>query len=378
MGLHTQELSRHLVRRGHKVLIITPFSQDVQLEHNGALVFGVKSFYLPKWPLAWSRTFSVPYCPLSLISSMKKLVHDYKIDLLHAHGQKYMITWMAVDLAFRMKLPSILTIHGIDALRYYGAFAGAMEEIVNQIMFRETVRKVRAVLYDNKLQLRYWSEYCDSTRFWKYTQGIEVSRFTNALKHKEKFRQEYGIPIDKKVILYLGRLDSAKGILELIGAIKSVTEKFDDAFFLIVGEGPLMKETRSHASGQKGKVMILPWVPYSRVHKIYALADVFVLPSKSEGQSRVALEAMASQLYLVTMAIGGIAETLAGYKRKTYIKACSASGISNALIHALNILSKMRKIEPAVQSYIEKFDWSHQIAEIERVYKSVVSTMYRA
>lgn len=377
ISLHAQALSRHLVRRGHEVVVVTPDFQDVQVTQDGIKVFGVKSFRLPKWPFPWAQSFSVPYRPLSFVSALKRLVRSYEIDLVHAHGQKYITTWVSVDLAYRMKLPGIVRLCGTDALRSYGTFASVMDEIVNQTIFRETARKASAVLYDNELQLQYWSKYCDRSKLVRYTPCIDTSRFTSALKYKERFRKQFEIPPDKKVVLFLGRFDPVKGILELMAAVEDIVMKSDDVIFVIAGGGPLVNEIRSQAKALKDKVKIIDWVPHSQVEKIYALSDIFVLPSKVGGQSRCLLEAMASGLHIVHTAVSGLPETFKEYPYKTYIDRCSPVAISSALVEALNVVSKTTMTETEVSSYVEKFDWSCVISEIEKVYNVILDNSHK-
>jgi 1,2-diacylglycerol 3-alpha-glucosyltransferase len=376
MGLYTRGLSRHLVQRGHNVIVVTPYLQNVNFLLNGVRVIGVKSFYLPEWPFAWLKTFSIPFNLLSFFSILKNVIREYKIDLLNTHGQKYMITWLSVDYAFRTSLPSVLTIHGTDALKAYGNLAGAVDKVVNNIMFRETVRKVTAVLYDNDSQLSYWNKYHKNIQFFRYIQGIEISRFTSALNHKEKFREDYGIPKEKKVILFAGRLEAVKGISELLEAVEQVINRVEDVIFVIVGEGPLEKEVRSKASKFKDKFVFIPWVPYSQIQNIYAMSDLFVLPQKVEGQSRCLLEAIASNLHIVHTDLGGLPEIFKKYPQKTIISECSPSSIAIALIEALKNITKKKIIPSSPNRHLYKFGWTYATEQIEHLYESIIAKKF--
>jgi glycosyltransferase involved in cell wall biosynthesis len=119
-------------------------------------------------------------------------------------------------------------------------------------------------------------------------------------------------------------------------------------------------------------VKIFKWIRGSEIHKLYAVSDVFVLPSRSEGQPLTLLEAMASQLYIVTTPVGGIPETLHGYEYKTYLRYCSPAEILTGVLKALKVVSKGEKIDSKSISYAERFDWSYVTTQIEEVYSYVL------
>jgi glycosyltransferase involved in cell wall biosynthesis len=216
----------------------------------------------------------------------------------------------------------------------------------------------------------YVKRYYENVKCFDIPNGINVAIFQNALKHKQKFREEYEIPLDKRVILFLGSLVPRKGVLELLEAVKSVKEAFPEAFFVIVGEGPLWKEVKQYVN--QGQVRAYGFVPDSEKHKLYVMSDIFILPSKSEGQPITLLEAMASQLHIVTTAVGGIPETLAGYGFKTYIKGCSPTEIVVGLSEAFRKISDDKTISSQTLSFVQRFDWGNITKETERVYNHVV------
>jgi len=88
--LHVLGLSRNLVKRGHKVVIVTPSSENIHRTTGGIEIFGVKSFHLPSWPYYSLRSFNIPYSLSSFVSIMKGLIKKGNFDVIHAQGQKYL------------------------------------------------------------------------------------------------------------------------------------------------------------------------------------------------------------------------------------------------------------------------------------------------
>jgi glycosyltransferase involved in cell wall biosynthesis len=106
------------------------------------------------------------------------------------------------------------------------------------------------------------------------------------------------------VVLYVGRLEAVKGVQRLL-AMWSAMPRRDAATLVIVGDGPLRAELEREA-GARGlgrSVRFLGSQP--DVTPFYVMADLFVLPSTSEGLSNALLEAMAAGLPVVASDVGG-------------------------------------------------------------------------
>jgi len=101
------------------------------------------------------------------------------------------------------------------------------------------------------------------------------------------------VPRDRRVILNVGRLSHQKAQDVLLRAFSLVTERVPDWLLVIVGEGPKEVELRKQ-SKDLGIADRIEWVGWTTdVARYYALADIFVLPSRFEGTPNALLEAMS-------------------------------------------------------------------------------------
>jgi glycosyltransferase involved in cell wall biosynthesis len=121
-------------------------------------------------------------------------------------------------------------------------------------------------------------------------------------------RERLGIADHDRVILSIGRLSKEKAHADLLLAFQHLCEANLDYKLVIVGEGPeranLEAATRASPCGKQ----IVFAGQISDVDPFYAMADVFVLPSHSEGSPNVLLEAMAAEVPVVATAVGGVPE----------------------------------------------------------------------
>jgi len=122
-------------------------------------------------------------------------------------------------------------------------------------------------------------------------------------------RGRLGIPEDARVLLVVGRLSAEKGHADLIEAMALLRASHPAKVCLVVvGDGPERGalEQRSAALGLSDSVLFAGQL--ANVAPYYGIADLFVLPSHSEGSPNVLLEAMAAGLPIVSTGVGGAVE----------------------------------------------------------------------
>jgi glycosyltransferase involved in cell wall biosynthesis len=151
-------------------------------------------------------------------------------------------------------------------------------------------------------------------------QGVDLKRFyPRDPVQKRSLRRQLGIPEDKKVVLFCGALIYRKGVDVLIDAWQQVRQQFPDALLLLVGPNHLdgidEHEHQAFSEAIAHRIMDLKLTDTVRLlgyqretSPYYAAADVFVLPSRSEGWGTVITEAMASGLPCVISSLHGISE----------------------------------------------------------------------
>ena len=126
----------------------------------------------------------------------------------------------------------------------------------------------------------------------------------------QSIRSKLGIADNERVILSVGRLSKEKAHIDLLAAFKRLRETNPEinCKLIIAGDGPerARLEAAAESFGLKERIVFTGQV--RNVQTFYAAADVFALPSHSEGSPNVLLEAMAAQLPIVATAVGGVPE----------------------------------------------------------------------
>lgn len=110
-------------------------------------------------------------------------------------------------------------------------------------------------------------------------------------------------------ILYVGRLNFKKGLRELLIAGKNLLSKGYKLRIRLVGDGKDREEIKKLAKdlGIDSRVEFVGWVPVGlQLQKEYRSANLFLLPSYSEGSPKVVIEAMANGLPVVATNVGNV------------------------------------------------------------------------
>jgi glycosyltransferase involved in cell wall biosynthesis len=119
-------------------------------------------------------------------------------------------------------------------------------------------------------------------------------------------------PSGNVLLLFVGRLVLQKDIPTLIRAMATVVSSRPDARLVIAGDGPerALAERLVDQLGIRDAVRFLGIVPYPDIPRYFAAADLFLLPSRYEGNARVLAEAGAAGTPSVTTDVSGAHDTV--------------------------------------------------------------------
>jgi len=163
--------------------------------------------------------------------------------------------------------------------------------------------------------------------------GVDTALFHP--RDRAACRDELSISRAGSLIVFCGRLEPQKGIVELLAAFERVRAARPDARLVLLGDGVSRDEVRAHIAGAGGAVIAPGPRPLSEVATWVGACDVFTLPSHNEGTPNVVLEALASGRPVVATDVGGIPDCLADPHTGLLVPARDAHALARALIDAL-------------------------------------------
>lgn len=176
---------------------------------------------------------------------------------------------------------------------------------------------------------------------------------------------------DRTNIIFVGRLTRVKGVDLLLEALPLLERSLQSRIrLLIIGRGEMFDW-----QPREGGPYEIKWLgerPHSDVAPYLANADLFVLPSRSEGLPLSLLEAMSSEVPVVCTRVGGVGATI-DEKYATIVDSLSPGGVAQGIASALGDDAGRRSKAAAGRRLIqESFTWDRIAEKYLRIYRSLI------
>jgi glycosyltransferase involved in cell wall biosynthesis len=295
-------LGKSLVSQGHEVRVCTTNlrnpTEDLEVPVDApVMVDGVQVCYEPT---VFSRYWG--FSP-RMVRRIWTESHWADIVVIHFH---YQFASLIAGWVCRVRRkPYVIFSHG--TLNKYGVKARSrMKKLLYlNLLERQNFRQALFTAYHSQEEVEI------SYRFGRYNlvaNGIDANSFKE-LPQANNFRKHYPSLKNAIVVLFLGRLAPGKGLDLLLPAFRRLSEAFGETHLVLAGGNELDYETEVRGMlrdlGLANRVTLTGLI--TGQEKLAALqdADIFVMPSRSEGVSIATLEAMYMGLpVIVTDRVG--------------------------------------------------------------------------
>jgi len=179
----------------------------------------------------------------------------------------------------------------------------------------------------------------------------------------EEKRREIGLPANSSVVGFVGRLAARrKGVLDLLNAVKIVSEEMPRVRFLIIGEGDhgkpdAVEPRRADELGVAEYCVFLGHRPNEELPLLYSLMDILVLPSLFEGIPRAVMEAAAMRVPAVVTNVKGNREVVEHDRNGLLVPLGDVQALADAIIELLTDREKARRMgQEGRRMALERFD----------------------
>ncbi|MBI2001761.1 MAG: glycosyltransferase, partial [candidate division NC10 bacterium] len=292
-AVFTRRLAAGLADRGHAVAVVAPSPSGrfyTETEGKDLTVIRMRSIPTP---------YPDQRCALLTRRGAKALLSEFRPDLLHIQNH-FVLGRTLARAAKASRIPVLGTNHFLPEnmlphapgvlLRW-----GATRRLVHHEVWRHFVRayeRLDAVTVPSHTAANLVRARGLKGPVHVISNGVEVARFRPPARQEPASSDGRAI---RPSILYVGRLDSDKGLEVLIRAMPYVLEH-QAADLLLCGKGvhepPLRRLVESLTIA--ANVRFTGVVPDDELPRTYRAATVFVMPSPNELQSLATLEALAS------------------------------------------------------------------------------------
>lgn len=378
MNVYVDELARSLAREGIQVDVFTRrHSRDVP-----ATVVVEKGFLLhhidagPPRDMDPQRT--IRYMGTFAQEVTAQIGFIPELRLVHSHY--WLSGWAGLTIKAKTGLPHVHSFHSLGRIKDLNRRADATPEALTRLAAEQDVidgiDRIIASTDTEKSDLV--SHYnIDPEIVCVAAPGVDHDLFTPGLQSAARIR--LGWP-DLPTVLFVGRIQPAKGPDVAIEAFRHIAERIEDSRLVIVGapsgsdgagEFDALQK-RAKALNLSDRITFAEPVPHREMPDVYRASDVVMIPSRSESFGLVAAEAQASGLPVVAARVGGLSDVVGQDSGGVLVEGWGSPEWSEAVIDILGNKRRARELSRRGPEWAERYSWETSIERIADIYRDML------
>lgn len=296
---------------------------------------------------------------ISATGQLLALLASGRVGLVHAHvasNGSFLRKSVYLALARLFGVPTVFHLHGGGFREFHASSPAWLQRWIAHTIARSN----RVVGLSTA-----WAEFLT-----KFAQAGSVRVIANPVflpATVSRQREEAGR------LLFLGRAEQAKGIFDLLAAVKLLAPACLGLRLAIGGDGDVERlRSRVAELGISEQVEILGWVVGEAKLQQFERAEVFVLPSFHEGLPMAMLEAMAHGKAIVVTPVGGIPEAVQHEQQGLLVPAGRPQELADALLRLLRDPSLRTHMgEQARARVAERFATERVLSQVAALYQEL-------
>ena len=377
--------SKHLARLGHQVVILDrKYNRD---DHPVEHIDGVEIVRLgaPKIPSAKSPALirfivaELNAAIFGLAASRYLRSNSSEIDALHLHLTSIGLIISILNRKLRSKM-------------FYTCHLGEWGLVGQRLSFFERIhlfldpylmRRVSRVIALNETAKQSFISRgkVKAENVVVMHNGVDTDFFKPDIDARPA-AEKYGLE-SKHLVLFVGRLARIKGVEHLLKAADIVVNQFGyrNMLFMLVGppsfdatEKPMtMDEILNYIEQHlpEKNVILAGSLPLEKIRILYAASDIFVLPSLTEGDPLVTLEAMASGKSVIGTKVGGIPHHIRDGWNGFLIDPGNEHQLADKIKYLIDNPEERKRMGANSRKYAEEeFDWKIIADRLLQVYQN--------
>jgi len=354
---YSYELSFRQATRGHRVTVIT-WTRKMATDKNKVMAnFEVLRLKGLNFKL-YAMISEYPYLP-----NLSSFLKNIKPDILHSDSHLFLTTFSAVKEAKKLRIPSVVTVHGVSAERgiFINFFQYGYLYTVGKWIFRNATRIVCLTRSDAYEVMKYGA---DESKIRIVPNPVDLNLFKPS---KEKSNDP--------LFVWVGRFVSEKGLPYLVEAIEGVVRDCNDAKFILIGHGPLLPLIKDMVkkAGLNEYVRFTGFIDPMSVSHVLSRATAFVFPSLKEGMPKAVLEAMACGLPIIASSISGIDEFVKDKYNGLLVPPRNPSVLAETIMNVISDKRLTTKLGVNARKTVEtNHNWNTILNVLDSIYEEAL------
>ena len=353
---HISSLERQFTKMGHQVKVIAPASKVVP-------DFGDRFIPIGKpRPIPTSGSIARITISLRLASRIKAVLSEENFDIIHLH-EPFMPMLCSAILRFS-NTANVGTFHACHARPGY-----SWGRPISTIILKRRARKLHGKIAVSKPAMEYASKYVPGY-YNIIPNGIDLELFSPDVSPIDRFGD------GKLNILFVGRLESRKGLNYLLKAYRRVKQEVSNSRLIVVGPGTRLrhKYEKEVMRNDLRDVVFVGYVDSDELPGYYKTADIFCSPATGrESFGIVLLEAMAAGKPIVASNIEGYASVMTHSAEGLLVPPKDKESLAQALITLMTDESLRQQMGARGRLKALDYGWEHIAQRVLNYYAVVLN-----
>lgn len=223
-------------------------------------------------------------------------------DIVHQHGVWTGISNATLLLAQNKKIPTIIAPHG--SLNQWALNRSRWKKKIALTFYENKNLRLASCLHaTSEIEISDFRDFGLRNPIAYIENGIHEKHLSSAGK-ANRFREQNSIPKDKRILFFLSRISPKKGLTMLVEAISSIQDDFAEWQLIVAGIDEFNHrkdiELLVKQLSLESKIKILGPLFGQEKDDAFAAAELFILPSYSEGSPMVILDSLAAGVPVIT------------------------------------------------------------------------------
>ena len=297
-----------------------------------------------------------------------------KYDIIHIQTP-FVAHYLGVKLSRLLSIPCVETYHTFFEEYLYHYIPLVPKKVLRFAAQRFSCHQgnsLDGMVVPSHPMLQVLKQYGITTPTEVIPTGIAPQSFVAG--DRAAFRDKFGIPQERPVLLFVGRVAHEKNITFLLKVVDRVRKAIPDVLFLIAGEGPALEGLAGEVTelGLGANVLFIGYLDrHAELNNCYRCADIFIFASRTETQGLVLLEAMAQGVPVVSTAELGTRDVLRD-GQGVWIAQEELSDFSGKVVTLLNDARVRQELGDTGRDYAHGWSASGQARQMQSFYRSVL------
>jgi len=294
-------------------------------------------------PSTFKSVFNLGRNYLNLLSFLFKLTKVVKINIIRL--ENLVMSGPQVYIFSKIKkIPHVIWLGGYERK---AMFAKYKKNLLTWLISRIIILLEIVILKNANFVYPVSDELVELTDKRNIKNKIYTPNYVDLSKFNDMHPKDYLDSKKRISILYVGRFEEEKGLKVLLNAIKILSNESDRFELNMVGFGSLKDWILNFIKGNKiNNVKLLGIFDHGDMPKLYNQADIFVLPSLTEGSPGSVIEAMGCGTASICTAVGECPNIITNRENGILIKPGSPDLLASAILNLINnreLINKFRK-----------------------------------